>query len=349
MPIIPSLPERALLRLGVIPAPLVDFTQHASFRLLLAGHRLGVFAALEDGPLTLDELGRRLEARPEGLEPFLDLLRRLGYLSVRGGRYGNTATTRRWLSADSPRSLLPAIPFLDDFVRRWDHLEETIKEGRPPFTTYEFNDRRPERWPAFHDGMRTIALFTIDEVARKARLRSGPLRLLDVGGSHGLYTIALCRRYPELSAVIYDWPDGVAAAEREIAHAGLAGRITTLTGDFLQDDLGAGYDVALLGNIIHGQRPPAIADLLRRLHGAMNEGGTLLILDQVRLRQPFTRFAGYAAELTGLLLLNELGGGIYPYGQVRAWLREAGYGDIRLRRLLRAPGNALISARVASG
>jgi len=167
---------------------------------------------------------------------------------------------------------------------------------------------------------------------------------VDVGGSHGLYTIALCRRHAEMSAVIYDWPDGVAAARREIARAGLSDRITTLTGDFLTGDLGAGYDVALLGNIIHGQPPPAIRDLLWRLHGAMNEGGTLLILDQVGMREPFTRFAGYAAALTGLLLLNELGGGIYPYAEVRAWLRETGYGDVRRRRLLRAPGNVLIQA-----
>ena len=166
MPIIPSVAERALLRLGVIPAPLVDFTQHAAFRLLLAGHRLGVFAALEAGPLTLAELAQRLEARPEGLEPFLGLLRRLGYISTRGDRYGNTAAPRRWLSADSPRSLLPAIPFLDDFLRRWDYLEDTIKEGAPPATAYAFYEAHPARWPSFHDGMRTIALFPVDEVAR---------------------------------------------------------------------------------------------------------------------------------------------------------------------------------------
>jgi cyclopropane fatty-acyl-phospholipid synthase-like methyltransferase len=196
--------------------------------------------------------------------------------------------------------------------------------------------------------MRAIASFSVDEVARKARLPGGPLRLIDVGGSHGLYTIALCRRYPGLSAVIYDWPEGVAAARREIAQAGLAARIGTQTGDFLTDDLGRGYDVALLGNIIHGQKPPAIVDLLRRLCAALNEGGRLLIVDQVRMRQPFTRFAGYTAQMIGLFLLNELGGGIYPYTQVRAWLHETGYRDVRVRRLLRAPGNVLIQATANS-
>src|SRR5205807_10352690 len=118
------------------------------------------------------------------------------------------------------------------------------------------------------------------------------------------------RRYPGLTAVIYDWPEGVVAAHREIAQAGLGARIGTETGDFLTDDLGHRYDVALLGNIIHGQKPPAIVDLLRRLRAALDEGATLLIVDQVRMRQPFTRFAGYTAQMIGLFLLNELGGGI---------------------------------------
>jgi hypothetical protein len=168
--------------------------------------------------------------------------------------------------------------------------------------------------------------------------------LIDVGGSHGLYTVELCRRYPHLHAVIYDWPEGVAAAQREIARTGLDERIGTATGDFLVDDLGQGYDVALLGNIIHGQKPPAIVDLLGRVRGALRADGTLLIVDQVGLRQPFTRFAAYTARLVGLILLNELGGGVYPYADVRRWLLQSGYRDVRLRRLLGTPGFVLIQA-----
>lgn len=345
MPITLSLPERVLLRLGVIPAPLVDFAQHAAYRMLLVAHRLGVFEALADGPLTLDELSARLEADPARLEPLLDLLRRLGYVSTRGGRYANTPATARYFTARSPQSLLGIITMLDGIVARWDHLDQSIKAGQPPYTAYEYFDRHPEYWPPFHEGQRAIAQFTTDEMARKTRLPDGPLRLIDVGGSHALYTIALCRRYPRLTALVYDWPQGAAAARAGIAAAGLEGRITTQEGDFLTDDLGGGYDVALLGNIVHGQPPETIRDLLRRLHRALNAGGTLLILDQVRVAQPFTRFAGYTATLTGLTLFNELGGALYPYRQVRAWLHEAGFADVRLRRLLRAPGNVLIQCR----
>lgn len=345
MPIRISIAERALLRLGVIPAPLVDVVQHTAYRMMLAAYRLGVFEELASGPRDLAALSGALGANSASLESFLDLLRRLGYVTLRDGRYANTAAARRWLTAESPDSLVGIVDFLQDHMRRWEHLEETIKAGEPPFTAYDYYRDHPDRWPSFHAGQRAIATFTVDEAARKARLRDGPLRLLDVGGSHGLYTIALCRRYPQLSAVIYDWPEGVSAAHVEIARTGMQARITTQTGDFLADDLGSDYDVALLGNIIHGQKPPAIQSLLPRVRAALNGDGTLLIVDQVGLRQPFTPFAGYAARLVGLLLLNELGGGLYPYAQVRSWLLEAGFRDVRLRRLLTTPGFVLIHAQ----
>ena len=346
MPVQLSLVERMMVRIGVIPAPMVDFAQHTAFRLLLAGHRLGVFDALNDGPRDLTDLSATLAANAMSLEPFLLALVRLGYLARTGNSYRNTAAATRWLTADSPATLKGIVPFLEDHIHRWEHLEQTIKTGHPPFTAYDFYRAHPERWASFHDGQRAVATFTVDEAARKADLREVPLRLIDVGGSHGLYTVALCRRYKLLSAVIYDWADGVEAARREIANAGMRGRIDTQCGDFLLDDLGHGYDVALLGNIIHGQRPLAIVDLLRRLRAALNSGGTLLIVDQVRMRQPFTRLAGYMAEVAGLLLLNELGGGLYPYGQLRKWLLETGYVRPRLRRLWRTPGFVLIRASV---
>lgn len=341
--------EALLVRLGVIPAPMVDFVQHATIRLLLTAHHLGVFAALQQSPAGVAELSARLRVDRAALEPFLDLLRRQGYLRLRAGRYANAPATSRWLIEDSPHSLKGFLGFMEDHVRRWEHFEETIRAGHPPFTAYDYFRAHPERWQPFHDGQRTIASFTVDEVARKAQLSPAARRLIDVGGSHGLYTIALCRRYAHLSATIFDWPEGVAAGQREIARAGMSARIGTVTGNFLTDDLGHGYDVALLGNIIHGQPPEAIVSLLRRVRGALNDGGTLLILDQVKTRQPLLPFAGYVAQLTGFLLLNELGGGIYPYQQVRAWLAQTGYGQVRLRRLLRTPGWVLIKARAVEG
>lgn len=347
MPVRLSVVERLLVRAGVIPAPIVDYVQHATVRLLLAGHRVGVFEALDDGPMSLTALSRRLDANPDSLEPFLDLLRRLGYVSHRGGRYANTPATRRWLTVRSPESLEGILGFMEDHIRRWDHFEETIRTGGPPFTAYDFFREHPDRWQPFHDGQRTIASFTVEEVARKARLPAGPLRMIDIGGSHGLYTIALCRRHPDLSATLFDWPEGIAAGQREIARAGMSGRIQTSIGDFLTDDLGRDYDVAMLGNIIHGQPPDAIVPLLRRVRAAMREQGTLLILDQVYTRGIGTPFAGYVAQLTGFLLLNELGGGIYPYTRIESWLHQAGFTGLRPRRLWRTPGFVLIRASVS--
>jgi tRNA A22 N-methylase len=45
----------------------------------------------------------------------------------------------------------------------------------------------------------------------------GARDLLDIGGSHGYYSVALCRRHPTLRAVILDLPQAVVHAETILA------------------------------------------------------------------------------------------------------------------------------------
>ena len=80
-------------------------------------------------------------------------------------------------------------------------------------------------------------------------------RLLDVGGGHGSYSIGFCRRYPQLSATIFDLPGALKLGQETIAAERISDRIWVQEGDFWVDDLGDSYDVALLFNIIHAHLP----------------------------------------------------------------------------------------------
>ncbi len=119
----------------------------------------------------------------------------------------------------------------------------------------------------------------------KVRLPAQARRLLDVGG-HGRYALALCRRYPSLSAVVFDAPQALEAARAGIAEAHLAERVTTQAGNFLEDGLGSGYDVALLFNIVHGLTPEQNTALLRRAASALNPRGIVVVAEQVSSRAP---------------------------------------------------------------
>src|SRR5256885_7491855 len=55
---------------------------------------------------------------------------------------------------------------------------------------------------------------------------SGYTCLLDLGGGSGAFAIEAAKRYPGLSAVVFDLPQVVAVTEKIIQETGLASRIT---------------------------------------------------------------------------------------------------------------------------
>jgi trans-aconitate methyltransferase len=50
-------------------------------------------------------------------------------------------------------------------------------------------------------------------------------RLVDVGGGHGHLVSTIVRRYPGMSAVVFDQPHVVAGAEAVLAEAGVGDRV----------------------------------------------------------------------------------------------------------------------------
>lgn len=108
-------------------------------------------------------------------------------------------------------------------------------------TIYEWFDEKPTRWETAQDGLRAAASVVVDDITERVECPADAPTLLDVGGGRGLYAIELCRAHPDLTATVFDNPDSLEAAGREIRTAGLAGRVTTSAGNHWADDLGGGY------------------------------------------------------------------------------------------------------------
>jgi hypothetical protein len=79
---------------------------------------------------------------------------------------------------------------------------------------------------------------------------SGRRSLLDVAGGSGAFSIALCRRYPELHATILDLPNVVEVANRFIAEAELEDRIATVGGNAIQSEWPPAQDVILMSYLL---------------------------------------------------------------------------------------------------
>lgn len=346
MPVVPNVLERALFRAGVAPRPMVDIAAAASFRAVQAALRLDVFERLAAGPRTTRDLAVELAVDAASLDRLLGLLEAAGHLRRHGDRYANSVSTKRWLLRGAPASLADFVGIWTDVVfDEWDTLEESIRAGRPALHMHDWLAARG-KWPAFNAAMTAFARSAADRVAAAIPL-SGARTLIDVGGSHGLYAIACCRREPGLRATVFDLSEALERTAANATAAGVADRLSLRVGDLARDDLGSGFDVALLFQLLHYFDDARLAALLAKVRDALVPGGRIVILDQLTTSGPLPAALAFLRTLA-LQYKTSLGGELRSFADVRRALEAAGFTDVRHTRLVRSPGNELaIGRRVA--
>lgn len=347
MPVNPNFLERlVLLRLNKGPAPMLDLFGAASFESVSLAIELDLFELLADTetPLAAVTLADRIDAHPDGIAALCNFLVAEGYLADTGDGYRLTRMTERWLRSGSETNMGPWLTFWNELVFPfWEHeLETAIREGEPSQSIYEWFDEEPDRWETAQAGFRATAALLVDDVVDAVTVPEGRTRLIDIGGGHGLYTMELCRRNPKLDATIFDLQGAVDAISDDIPDE-VADRISTRAGDYQTDDLGDGFDLALLFNVIHAHDPAANTVLFERVADSLGPAGRIVVLDQWEGsgRTPVSR-AGL--RFVALTYLTTLGATVYPREEVTSWLQEAGFGEITRHSVGPLSGLALIEA-----
>jgi cyclopropane fatty-acyl-phospholipid synthase-like methyltransferase len=207
----------------------------------------------------------------------------------------------------------------------------------------EWFDQQPGRWKDYQAMMMGMAGVCAGEIVSHVRPPSTVERLIDLGGGHGLYSIAFCREYPGLSATIFDWPQARDVAIETIRSQGMTERVVFKEGDFWEDDFGSDYDVALLSQIVHMYSPEKNVQLLTKVRNALAPNGYVVIGDQIAVEAP-SRFARLMARLLSLELLNSVNGQMYAPEEIEGWLLEAGFTSPSSALSRRIPGFGVVVA-----
>lgn len=333
-----TLLERGLHRLHLLPAPVVDVFASVLFgRALAIAVRAGVFDALRDHPLTSGDIAEKTGLHPEAVSVLAEVFVQGGYLKRIGTAYGLSTQGKKWLLTDSPHSMVKLIHYFEMLHTRWGSLEHTLRSGGPAFPSYDAFGEKD--WETYVFGMRELASFLLPEVMRKVIVPRSASRLLDVGGSHGLYAIECCRRSIGLTATVVDFEEPLRWTRQFIRNAGLEGRVVTLSGDVLAMEMPGKQDVIFLFNVIHGLREDQNQRLVGRLVDMLEPGGKMYILDQMTEPGGRSQLARFIPLMVGLNLLNEVGGKAYSFYEVQRWCGRAR----RVRRMrLRIPGVTLV-------
>jgi hypothetical protein len=335
--------ERFGAHLNLLPAALYDAFPAVLFgRVLVLASRLGVFEALDRRSLTIDQLSPELKLPVVSTELILASLESKGYLRRRNGLYSLAPQARKWLVRSSPHYIGNFIRYIELLHARWMQLEQSLASGSPE--RGYIDTFTPAQWLIYTDGMMDLARLIMPRLLPLVTLPPTARSLLDIGGSHGLYSIELCKRFPGLRATVADLPPVLERTREIVREQGLSDRISFLPCNLTDSSFAPGrYDAALMFNIIHGFAPRENKALLARVASALNSGGRLFIMDQFKWEK--SRGVDRLLPLmVGINLLNEAGGNSYDGREVSSWCREAGFGEVGLKRLV-LPGVGLITAR----
>jgi precorrin-6B methylase 2 len=307
---------------------------------ITAAAELDVFTALRNGPMTAAALAAELGADPRATTILLDALTSLELLTKQDNNYRVAADAAELLSETSPKNVLPMVRHIGVYLRRWVQLATVVKFGRPAERIPGILGEAGET-AAFIGGMDNISRPIAAEVVGCLQ----PLNfthLLDVGGASGTWTIAFLKVAPRAKATIFDLPDVIPMAGKRIAEAGLTDRVHLVAGDFYENDLPAGADLAWLGAIAHQNPREQNRALFAKVHAALRKNGAIVIRDVVM--EPSHTAPAAGALFAVNMLVGTSSGGTYSFDEYTEDLTAAGFADVTLVHRDEAM-NSLIRAR----
>jgi SAM-dependent methyltransferase len=306
----------------------------------MVGTKLGIFDALVPGALTPADVAGKCGTSAPATEKLLNALTGSGYLRFARGRYALTAVARKWVTRDSPTSIRDKVLF--EFVE-WsiaEGFEDYVRTGEPLDMHRSVTD---EQWGLYQRAMRSLSGLGAPEIVKRTPMPSGATRMLDVGGSHGYISVAMCRRYPALSAVVLDLPAAVKHAAPILAAEHMGDRVVHRAGDALTDDLGTEeWDLIYVSQLLHHFDEQTDREFARRVARALKPGGVFVILEMIRPDSPSD--AGMVGGLLDLYFAITSQSGTWSIEQMAGWQRDAGLVPGKPIRLRTVPGAAEIVA-----
>jgi SAM-dependent methyltransferase len=288
-------------------------------RILLTAIELRLFSVIGGDAPTSADVAARVTGDPGATDRLLNALCAIGLLWKRAGRFRNTSASARYLVDTSP-DYVAGLGHTAGLWRTWSGLTEAVRAGkptpRPPISDHGDTWVEP-----FIAAMHYRAAQQAPKVAELLGL-DGVRRVLDVGGGSGAFAMAMARKQPGLSAVVFDLPAVVPLTTKYIADAGLASRVATAVGDYLKDPLPGGFDLVLLSAVVHSNAPAENAALLRSCAAALNPGGRVALLDWVMEEDRVAPFQGAFFSIN--MLVGTEHGDTFTEAEIRGWMSGAG-------------------------
>jgi ubiquinone/menaquinone biosynthesis C-methylase UbiE len=291
---------------------------------LAAAVELDLFSRIAEGKNTAQKIAAAAGTAEPATRRLLDALVAVGYLKKSAQAYRLTPGAAEYLVRGKPLYMGDNAQLGKMLAAAWSMLPEVVRSGRPLNPGASERDRQEffaKLVPALFANNFNAASAAVARLTPKEK--AGIKRILDLGAGSAAWSIPLARALRKARVTVVDYPAVARVAREYTERWGVGDKYDYVEGDFNQVEFGSGFDLAILGHILHGGAPEWARDLLRRCCAALSPGGMLLIAEFVPNDE---RTGPEIALLFGLnMLINTEAGDVYTMREYREWLKDAGF------------------------
>lgn len=288
-------------------------------RVILTANNYRVFDHLKT-PKIAEDIARAISADPRATEILLDAVTALGLLKKSNNKYRNTELARKFLLKDSPLYQGDMLRHADSLWKSWSGLDEVVRTGLP-------NRSGGRDYGSFIRAMHNNAVIRAKGAVSAVDLK-GVRRALDLGGGPGTYSMELALR--KIDVTLFDLPEAVAIAKELVSEEGIK-NINFVAGDFHVDDIGSGFDLVFISQIVHSLSIEEAQALIEKARNALSPKGRIVIHEF--LLEKDRAHPVPAALFSVNMLVNTPAGRSYTIKEMREWLAKAGLKAVRTTAL----------------
>jgi hypothetical protein len=295
---------------------------------------LELFESLDAKPDSPEGLAERRGFDLRGLRALLPMLLQQGLLHLHEGCYQLNETSRTYMLKGSPWYWGAFYSRIAKTLVPHKLLLETINNQR----ALAAKTRAADGWESGHvdkELAREVTAFMHSHsVAAAAGMThnfdfSRTLRVLDVGGGSGCFSIALAKSRPDIRCTVMELPTICELVQQYVAQAGVGSQVDTMVVDMFRQAWPLGYDTHFFSNIFHDWSMETCLALARSSYTALPEGGRILLHEMLLDDGGLTPMP---AVTFSLLMAMGTMGQQFTFGQLREILQAAGFRNIACRQ-----------------
>jgi ubiquinone/menaquinone biosynthesis C-methylase UbiE len=268
------------------------------FQVARALRNFGILEIIEESAgagITLEEIAEKAGLSHYGVRVLLESGLSMGLVIINDHKY-TIAKTGHFILHDPLTNV--NMDFINDICYKGlFHLEESITTGKAA------GMKELGNWQTIYEGVSKLPgqlqkswfnfdhFFSDDAFPKVLPLvyRHNIKNLLEIGGNTGKWALASAKYNPDVHITIMDLPGPLKVARKEVAEKGLENRISFFEINILNDQLPfpKGHDAIWMSQFLDCFSEDEIISILKRCYDAMDDEGTVFILEPFWDRQKF--------------------------------------------------------------